>query len=53
MTITVEAVYEDGVLKPVPPLPLQEHDRVQSTVHTEASYPADLLRSSCHWFSLL
>jgi predicted DNA-binding antitoxin AbrB/MazE fold protein len=32
MAITVEAVYEDGVLKPVQPLPLQEHERVSVTV---------------------
>jgi predicted DNA-binding antitoxin AbrB/MazE fold protein len=32
MAITVEAVYEDGVLKPAQPLPLQEHARVSVTV---------------------
>jgi predicted DNA-binding antitoxin AbrB/MazE fold protein len=32
MPITVEAVYEDGVLKPVQPLPLQEHEKVSVTV---------------------
>jgi predicted DNA-binding antitoxin AbrB/MazE fold protein len=32
MTITVEAVYEDGVLKPVEPLPLKEHEKVSITV---------------------
>ena len=32
MAITVEAVYEDGVLKPSQPLPLQEHEKVQVTV---------------------
>jgi predicted DNA-binding antitoxin AbrB/MazE fold protein len=37
MTLTVEAVYEDGVLKPVQPLPLQEHARVQITVKTALS----------------
>ena len=34
MTITIEAIYEDGVLKPVGPLPLAEHDKVEVTVHT-------------------
>ena len=29
MSITVEAVYENGVLKPTEPLSLQEHARVQ------------------------
>jgi predicted DNA-binding antitoxin AbrB/MazE fold protein len=32
MTITVEAVYENGMLRPVQPLPLKEHDRVQLTI---------------------
>jgi predicted DNA-binding antitoxin AbrB/MazE fold protein len=32
MTITVEAVYEGGVLKPSEPLPLKEHERVTITV---------------------
>jgi predicted DNA-binding antitoxin AbrB/MazE fold protein len=32
MSITVEAVYENGVLKPVQPLPLKEHETVRVTV---------------------
>jgi predicted DNA-binding antitoxin AbrB/MazE fold protein len=32
MTLTVEAVYENGVLKPVEPLTLKEHARVQITI---------------------
>ncbi len=32
MAITVEAVYENGVLKPAKPLPLQENEKVQVTV---------------------
>ena len=32
MSITVEAVYEDGVLKPVRALPLVEHQKVEVTV---------------------
>lgn len=32
MTITVEAVYENGVLKPTRPLPLKEHEKVTVTV---------------------
>ncbi|HZT80451.1 MAG TPA: antitoxin family protein [Gemmataceae bacterium] len=31
-TLTVEAVYEDGVLRPVPPLPLAPRQRVTVTV---------------------
>jgi predicted DNA-binding antitoxin AbrB/MazE fold protein len=29
MSITVEAVYEGGVLKPSEPLPFKEHEKVQ------------------------
>jgi predicted DNA-binding antitoxin AbrB/MazE fold protein len=32
MADTFEAVYEDGVLKPVRPLPLKEHERVRVTI---------------------
>jgi predicted DNA-binding antitoxin AbrB/MazE fold protein len=37
MSITVEAIYEDGVLKPAQPLPLQEHEKVSVTIHTAVS----------------
>ena len=43
MTLTVEAVYENGVLKPAQPLPLKEHEKVQVTVQnapSTASAPA-------------
>ena len=32
MAFTVEAVYENGVLKPAEPLPLKEHEKVTVTV---------------------
>ena len=32
MPLTVEAVYENGVLKPAQPLPLKEHEHVRVTV---------------------
>ena len=32
MAFTVEAVYENGVLKPAEPLPLKEHEKVSVTV---------------------
>lgn len=38
MSITVEAVYENGVLKPAQPLPLAEHERVQITIDSQASW---------------
>ena len=34
MTLTVVAVYENGVLKPDQPLPLREHEKVQVTIET-------------------
>jgi predicted DNA-binding antitoxin AbrB/MazE fold protein len=34
MTITIEATYENGVLKPLQPLTLGEHQRVQITIQT-------------------
>jgi predicted DNA-binding antitoxin AbrB/MazE fold protein len=37
MTITVEATYENGVLKPDKPLPLKELEKVKVTVQTRLS----------------
>ena len=37
MTITVDAVYEQGVLRPVQPLALREHEKVRVTVEPSAS----------------
>ena len=37
MALTVEAIYENGVLKPARPLPLKEHEKVQLTVCRETS----------------
>jgi predicted DNA-binding antitoxin AbrB/MazE fold protein len=41
VTLTVEAVYENGVLKSAQPLPLKEHEKVQITVHPRVSNLAD------------
>jgi predicted DNA-binding antitoxin AbrB/MazE fold protein len=38
MAITIEAIHEDGVLKPVQPLPLKEHEKVRITVEPELSW---------------
>lgn len=35
MPLTVEATYENGVLKPSQPLPLMEHEKVRLTVVRE------------------
>jgi predicted DNA-binding antitoxin AbrB/MazE fold protein len=37
MSTSFDAVYEDGVLKPVVPLPLQEHERVRVTLEPKPS----------------
>jgi predicted DNA-binding antitoxin AbrB/MazE fold protein len=42
MALTVEAVYENGVLKPVQPLPLKEHEKVRIIVYPHVSNLADL-----------
>jgi predicted DNA-binding antitoxin AbrB/MazE fold protein len=41
MTLTIEAVYENGVLKPAQPLPLKEHEKVRITVSPRFSNLAD------------
>jgi predicted DNA-binding antitoxin AbrB/MazE fold protein len=38
MTITVEAVYENGVLKPIERLPLAEHEKVQVTIQPKSNW---------------
>ncbi len=38
MSFTVEAVYENGVLKPVSPLPLKEHERVRVVIESGPSW---------------
>jgi predicted DNA-binding antitoxin AbrB/MazE fold protein len=32
MPLTIEAIYENGVLKPTEPLPFKEHEKVTVTV---------------------
>jgi predicted DNA-binding antitoxin AbrB/MazE fold protein len=41
MTLTVEAVYQNGILKPTQPLPLQENQRVRLCIQT----PADVQKA--------
>jgi predicted DNA-binding antitoxin AbrB/MazE fold protein len=55
MAITIEAVYENGVLKPVQPLPLKEQQRVQVTVRVKPSAAresAGMLRWRGDWETL-
>jgi predicted DNA-binding antitoxin AbrB/MazE fold protein len=37
MTLTIEAIYENGVLKPAKPLPLKEHEKVTVTIQPVVS----------------
>jgi predicted DNA-binding antitoxin AbrB/MazE fold protein len=37
MTITTEATYENGMLRPIRPLPLQEHEKVEVVIRTPLS----------------
>lgn len=41
MSITVEAIYENGVLKPVQPLPLQEQERVEVVIKSKKTWVED------------
>ena len=55
MAFTVEAVYENGVLKLAQPLPLQEHERVQVSVQRKPSIAresAGMLRWRGDWETL-
>jgi predicted DNA-binding antitoxin AbrB/MazE fold protein len=37
MSFTIEAIYENGVLKPAEPLPLTEHEKVTVTISPAVS----------------
>jgi predicted DNA-binding antitoxin AbrB/MazE fold protein len=55
MTITVEVVYENGVLRPEKPLPFREHERLQISVQTKQSIAresAGMLRWRGDWETL-
>ena len=50
MTITVEAVYENGVFRPLAAVPFQEHAAVRLTVHSfeHVTPPTDSEKSDWH-----
>jgi predicted DNA-binding antitoxin AbrB/MazE fold protein len=48
MALTVEAVYENGVLKPAQPLPLKENERVQITIAPKANWVQETY-GICGW----
>ena len=50
MTTTVEAIYENGMLKLPAPLPLPEKAHVTVTIRSEAAAPSDAERGA--WLKL-
>lgn len=48
MTITIEATYENGVLKPANPLPLAEKEKVRVTIDPELTW-ADRTAGMLKW----
>ena len=45
MTLTVEAIYENGMLKPAAPLPFKEHEKVTVTVQPTISLAKQTARN--------
>lgn len=43
MTRTVEAIFEEGVFKPVSPLDISEHKKVTLIIKDETEEPSDIL----------
>jgi predicted DNA-binding antitoxin AbrB/MazE fold protein len=48
MSFTVEARYENGVLKPAQPLPLREHEEVRITIQPKANWVQETY-GICGW----
>jgi predicted DNA-binding antitoxin AbrB/MazE fold protein len=48
MPLTVEAVYENGVLKPAQPLPLKENQQVRLTIQPKANWVQETY-GICGW----
>jgi predicted DNA-binding antitoxin AbrB/MazE fold protein len=48
MPLTIEAIYENGMLKPAQPLPLKEHERVQITIAPLSSWVQETY-GICGW----
>ncbi len=46
MPITIEATYEDGVLKPKEALPLKEHETVRATIDDAPAACLDRVRAT-------
>jgi predicted DNA-binding antitoxin AbrB/MazE fold protein len=48
MALTVEATYENGVLKPAQPLPLKENERVRITIEPKKNWVEETY-GICGW----
>jgi predicted DNA-binding antitoxin AbrB/MazE fold protein len=48
MTLTVEAIYENGVLRPLQRLPLKEQERVQVTIVSAGNWVRETY-GICGW----
>jgi predicted DNA-binding antitoxin AbrB/MazE fold protein len=48
MPFTIQATYENGVLKPDRPLPLREHETVQVTIEATANW-VEQTYGLCGW----
>jgi predicted DNA-binding antitoxin AbrB/MazE fold protein len=46
--VVVDAIYESGVLRPVHPLPLREHEQVRITIESKVSW-ADSTAGMLQW----
>jgi predicted DNA-binding antitoxin AbrB/MazE fold protein len=46
MDLSIEATYEDGVLKPAEPLPLAEHERVRVSISQDVEWRASRVRAT-------
>ncbi len=44
MTFTIEATYENGVLRPAQPLPLRDREKVELVIRTTVLVPPDRAR---------
>ncbi len=48
MAITVEAIVENGMLRPMQPLPLKENERVQITIQSKQNWVQETY-GICGW----
>ena len=51
MALTIEAIYENGVLKPAQPLPLKEHETVRITIEPQGGGGEIQVHAASDWVS--